>query len=179
MTRLLALSIWLLGLLVGATSTTVRPMPSNTGRDFNIVHVQGSYIVKVKDSVVTDGRRKAIDVASGVLGNTIHGHKSHESAPLRGFVTVQADAADIALLAGHVDIEYIEQDFYVYTQAVSIAPIAAVAPIENSALRGRRLASRSGWNTAIDRADQRSLPLDGYYNYQLDGTGVDIYIVDR
>lgn len=67
----------------------------------------------------------------------------------------------------------------VHIEADSVVRMAAVemVPLPEAGLRGAR-ALRSGWNSALDRADQRTLPLDNTFNAVLDGAGVDIYVLD-
>jgi subtilisin family serine protease len=52
-----------------------------------------------------------------------------------------------------------------------------VAYIEEDGLKSI-VATQTGATWGLDRVDQRNLPLDGNYNYNVDGTGVHAYIID-
>lgn len=63
------------------------------------------------------------------------------------------------------------------TQANALRANPNVVGVEvDSEYRASATQTSSVWG--LDRVDQRSLPLSGSYDYQLDGTGVNVYIVD-
>lgn len=137
--------------------------------------VPGSWIVKLKSNAI-GGSRAPTQVVTDAAGGAsrVRSVRGHASSHFRDLVVLQADSAVAAALASSPDVESVEQDSLIYTAAVSMAPI-------EGGLRGggsRALAQRSGWNAALDRADQRSLPLDSAFNFVLDGAGVDIFVFD-
>ncbi len=72
---------------------------------------------------------------------------------------IQATEQQAEAIAAQSGVALVEQN-----QRVQIDPIAET--IQNNATWG------------LDRIDQRSLPLDGNYEYDFDGTGVTAYVID-
>jgi subtilisin family serine protease len=73
---------------------------------------------------------------------------------LGGFAAQMSDKT-LAAFINDPSVDYIEQDQLMYATAIQ---------------------SNATWG--LDRIDQPDLPLDGFYEYNFDGTGVDAYIVD-
>jgi subtilisin family serine protease len=114
--------------------------------------VAGSYIVVLKDQ---DSLRPAARAAE--LVRPFHGQVTAvwETA-LHGFAARLTDAQARAL-SHNPFVKSIEENAY--------ASVAASQPTDSVR-----------W--ALDRIDQHILPMDGFYTYCQDGTGVNIYIVD-
>lgn len=113
--------------------------------------IPNNYIVVFKDSV-PQGRVKAF---AAQLARA-HGGKvgfTYQHA-LRGF-SVELSEAQALALSRNPQVEYVEEDTLV---------------------EGAGVQSNPTW--ALDRIDQRNLPLNGSYNYANSGAGVNVYIVD-
>lgn len=111
--------------------------------------IPGQYIVVFKDEV-----RDVPAAAARLIG--IHGgtRRFTYSRALKGFAVQLPDAA-VAALRLEPTVAYVEQD-----QVVSLTTVQTAAT----------------WG--IDRVDQRALPLSTTYEYNADGTGVKVYIID-
>src|SRR5215210_4705644 len=111
--------------------------------------IEGKYIVVFEDSV---------DDVKGTANALAHIHGGavgyiYESA-IKGFsVTLPAQAAKA--LAGHAEVQYVEEDGVVTADT-----------------------TQSGATWGLDRIDQRSLPLSGTFTYTYTGTGVRAYVID-
>lgn len=114
--------------------------------------IQGRYIVVFRPGAVGHDVSAAAH-AAGRLGGSVH---YIYSDALQGFAASLPEAA-LQGLRHNPNIEYIEVD-----QKVLLG-------IETAQ-------SVSTWN--LDRIDQRSLPLDGFYGYTSTGTGVTVYVID-
>ncbi len=77
-----------------------------------------------------------------------------------GFVST-LNANQLDELRSDPRVDYIEQD-----KILTLEPIVSVKANQSNATWG------------LDRIDQRSLPLDGNYNANFDGTGVTAYVID-
>ncbi len=93
-------------------------------------------------------RSMANDIAAKVNGRVLRIY----STALQGFA-LRLDARQLIALVKDSRVSLIEQDQYV--------EISTEFP-----------------NYGLDRIDQRNLPLDGIYNFNNDGTGVNAYIID-
>ena len=114
--------------------------------------VPGRYIVVFRPGSAGHDVSAAADAAARFGGKV---HYTYSDA-LQGFAASLPDAA-LQGLRHNPNIEFIEVD-----QTVSLGIEAA------------QIAST--WN--LDRIDQRTLPLDGFYGYTSTGTGVTAYIID-
>jgi len=116
--------------------------------------VPDEYIVVLRDDVKSVARRGAADIAremASARGGEVL--SSYEHA-LKGFAVRMPEARVRELLADP-RVKYIEENGYV--QAIG---------------------TQTGATWGIDRTDQRDLPLNSTYNYNVDGTGVHAYIID-
>jgi len=132
--------------------------------------IEGQYIVLFKDSSGINNVRsssfnknnlsrterkdllstQSLDIANKVNGQVIRQYPN----AVNGFV-LKMDESQLALLRQDPRILMIEQD-----------QIMQASAIQNGATWG------------LDRIDQKELPLSTYYNYNLDGTGVNAYVID-
>ncbi len=110
--------------------------------------IAGRYIVVFRQGVDVDG--EASRLATKHVGKV----KFTYHAALRGMAIELPDAV-AAALAAEPTVASIEQD-----QVMSI------------------VTTQTGATWGLDRIDQRSMPLDGSYTYNADGTGVTAYIID-
>ncbi|MBE0646079.1 MAG: S8 family serine peptidase [Bacteroidetes bacterium] len=116
------------------------------------IDLKDRYIVVFKESVGNADR--AIDEMTRGNGSKVH---YRYGSALKGFcATIPAQALEG--IRHNPNVDYIEADGIMTANTVS-------QPV------GSNL-----WG--IDRIDQRSRPLDGYYVYNTDGTGVTAYIID-
>ncbi len=68
----------------------------------------------------------------------------------------------LAFLEQHEAIKAVQRDSRVSIQAANVSPNIT--------------ATKAAYN--LDRIDQPSLPLDGLYHYDSDGTGTNLYVID-
>jgi aqualysin 1 len=163
--------------------------------------VSGRYVVKLRDAArAAAGNPAAFAVVRDALAasaaSVVSRYMQFDSDAFGSFVVINAPAYVAATLAAVPVVESVFQDFLLYPAVVRAAPLppSAAAPMPSGGggggaggLRGhaRRLASRSGWNPALDRMDQRAGPVDGTFSYfssaggvTMDGAGVDVYVLD-
>ncbi|WNV89254.1 S8 family peptidase [Umezawaea sp. Da 62-37] len=141
-----------------ATTATLLASPATAAeggiRDADAAdRVPNSYIVKFKDSEVTEATAEASAnrAAAGVGG----GVDRVFGSALRGF-TVKLSDDQAKRLAANPAVEYVEQD-----QVFKIDTTQANPP---------------SWG--LDRVDQASLPLSSSYNFTSTGAGVTAYVID-
>ncbi|HJR08110.1 MAG TPA: S8 family serine peptidase [Pyrinomonadaceae bacterium] len=113
--------------------------------------VAGSYIVVFKDSV-PQGRVEAFAAQLAREHGGMIGFTYQHA--LRGF-SVEMNEAQAVALSHNPQVEYIEEDALVEGASVQNSP---------------------QW--ALDRIDQRTLPLNNSYSYANSGAGVNVYVID-
>src|SRR5256886_3628532 len=146
-------------LVVGACRDASTPVPTGPRDDATKV-VPGQYIVVFRDTVadpVAFARSRVGPAQSGVNapgGTLLHTY----SSALKGFAARLPDAA-AATLRQDPRVAYVEPD-----QEVRVA--------------GTQQMDANGDPWALDRIDQRALPLSGTYTYTSTGAGVHVYLID-
>lgn len=114
--------------------------------------IPGQYIIIFKDDV-----KDVPGLAKGLI-NAHGGELRHTyQHAIKGFSVSKLPPQAIAGLERNPHIDFIEQDYKV-------------------TLRTHTTQEDAPWG--LDRIDQRDLPLNGLYNYENEGSGVNIYIVD-
>jgi subtilisin family serine protease len=116
--------------------------------------VRDEYIVVLREDVKPVAQRGASEIAremASARGGEVLATYEHA---LKGFA-VRMPEARVRELLTDPRVKYIEENGYV--QAIG---------------------SQSNATWGIDRTDQRDLPLNSTYNYNVDGTGVHAYIID-
>jgi len=114
--------------------------------------VPGQYLVVFNEARVA---KEAVDAQSDDLARR-HGGRvfARWSHALRGFAA-QMSAAQAQAVAQDPRVAWVEEDAEIHLDT-----------------------TQTGATWGLDRIDQRNLPLDGSYTFNVDGTGVNAYIID-
>jgi subtilisin family serine protease len=114
--------------------------------------VLGQYLVVFNEAQVA---KEAVDAQADDLARR-HGGRvfARWSHAVRGFAA-QMSAAQAQALAQDPRVAWVEEDAEIHLDT-----------------------TQTGATWGLDRIDQRNLPLDGNYTYNVDGTGVNAYIID-
>lgn len=148
--RLLTLSVYAAAFAIAAPVALAQAAePPATHPYAQSKPVPGRYIVVFRDSVANPAA-EAANLVRGLGGQL---HHTYTSA-LKGFAASLPDAA-LQGIRNNPNVDYIEQD-----QTVSIN------------------ATQSNATWGLDRIDQRDLPLNGGYQYNYTGAGVNAFIID-
>lgn len=118
--------------------------------------VPGQYIVVFKDDV-SEQQTNMFEKAFKMQSPDHEITHQFKLGKFRGFAAKATDAY-YKMMKNHPQVKYIERDQYAHTMDL--------CEVEKEATWG------------LDRISEEKLPLDGTYNYDTDGTGVDAYIVD-
>nr|MBA2303003.1 S8 family peptidase [Acidobacteriota bacterium] len=152
-------SAWPFVIALGLAACQDQPGPVAPARDADLAPpvrpaftsevIPGQYIVVFKNDVVD------VNAAVARLIDTYGGTKRFTySRALKGYAARMPDAVAESLRLNPL-VAYVEQD-----RTVSLTTV------------------QSGATFGIDRVDQRNLPLSTTYEYNADGTGVTVYIID-
>ena len=150
--RLLTLSVYAAALAIAAPVALAQAAEPPAAHPYaQSKPVPGRYIVVFRDGVANPAAEAATLVRG--LGGQLH--HTYTSA-LKGFAASLPDAA-LQGIRNNPNVDYIEQD-----QTVS--------------LNATQTQSNATWG--LDRIDQRDLPLNGQYQYNYTGAGVNAFIID-
>ncbi len=118
--------------------------------------IPNAYIVVLKKTGTTANTRAiSIDRAAS-LSRSIGKEPEHVYSNAFSGFSINASESEILTLLKDPNVAYIQESKMMHLSGTQLNP--------------------PSWG--IDRVDQLNLPLDNYYDYAFDGTGVDAYIVD-
>jgi hypothetical protein len=151
----------------GAGPTELAPLTIGAGNT-----ISNQYIVVLKPDASADVQAAAIGTLEASGGKILF---KYDSA-LNGFSAILPDAA-LLRLRQDPQVAYIEADQI----ATSVKDPdknfqESTEVMDNGLLEADSVQADPGFG--LDRIDQRSKELDGYYNYQSRGLGVNVYVID-
>jgi subtilisin family serine protease len=116
--------------------------------------IPGEYLVKFKRSFARATMEDVNTIATNVEGIV---KRRFRRALRGGFAIKNLKPKQLEKLRNHPRVEY-------------VVPNTIVNMVGSETI--------TSYTQHLDRDDQRILPLDGFYNYTQDGTGVNAYIID-
>jgi serine protease len=117
--------------------------------------IPGRYIVVLEQDQTQRGVVNPVKDRADVLASSYRAVVAAElEGALNGFVA-EMDEEDAIALSGDPAVAFVEEDGLVFASE-----------------------TQTGAPFGLDRIDQVNLPLDGNYNFDRDGTGVHVYIID-
>lgn len=166
-----------LSILLAACSTSAPPPPEGDD-SLEEVTLPNRYLIGLRDDIVTTssvGDLSALvqEVLSDAGGVNLLATDEHVQVleVMHGFVLSNADVGVLNALRGDVRVVFVERDRRVSLPRIPVLDASV-------GLTGEVDVLSAGVPWGLDRLDQRSLPLDGWFSPVLNGSGVRVYVVD-